>query len=74
MDKQGYKNQMTDLISENSELSGEVHRLQDENTKLRIALCNLRDKYLDIGGDVNQLELFDKDNPNQLKIYDDQSN
>ena len=42
MDKQGYKNQMTDLISENSELSGEVHRLQDENTKLRIALCNLK--------------------------------
>ena len=36
-----------------------IDRLEQENTKLRIALCNLRDEYLDMGGDVNQLELFD---------------
>ena len=35
-------------------------KLEKENTKLRIALCNLRDEYLDMGGDPNQLELFDK--------------
>ena len=46
----------------------EIHMLKEENTKLRIALCNLRDEYLDMGGDVNQLELFDKDNPSQLKL------
>ena len=45
--------------------------LKKENTKLRIALCNLRDEYLNIGGDINQLELFDKDNPSQLNIFDD---
>ena len=44
--------------------------LKKENTKLRIALCNLRDEYLNIGGDINQLELFDKDNPSQLKIFE----
>ena len=43
-------------------------RLDEENTKLRIALCNLRDEYLDMGGDPNQLELFDKDNPSQLNL------
>ena len=41
---------------------------RDENIKLRIALCNLRDEYLDMGGDVNQLELFDKNNPSQLSL------
>ena len=46
-------------------------RLKEENTKLRVALCNLRDEYLDLGGDVNQLELFDKDDPSQLKIFED---
>jgi|TARA_R100001443_G_scaffold34727_1_gene48453 hypothetical protein len=45
-----------------------IDRLDEENTKLRIALCNLRDEYLDLGGDVNQLELFDKDDPSQLKL------
>ena len=43
---------------------------RDENIKLRIALCNLRDEYLDLGGDPNQLELFDKDNPSQLNIFE----
>ena len=61
MDKNAYK-----------ELIGEYMRresvLKEENTKLRIALCNLRDEYLDMGGDPNQLELFDKDDPSQLKI------
>ena len=45
-----------------------VVNLEQENTKLRIALCNLRDEYLDMGGDVNQLELFDTDNPSQLNL------
>ena len=45
-----------------------IDRLEEENTKLQIALCNLRDEYLDLGGDPNQLELFDKDNPSQLNL------
>ena len=49
----------------------EVVKLQDENSKLRIALCNLRDEFLDLGGDPNQLELFDKDDVSQLNIFDD---
>ena len=63
MNKNDYKDQLGDLLAKNS-------RLQEENTKLRIALCNLRDEYLDIGGDPNQLELFDTDNPTQLKIFE----
>ena len=46
-------------------------KLEQENTKLRVALCNLRDEYLDLGGDVNQLELFDKNDPSQLNIFED---
>ena len=45
-----------------------IDRLEQENTKLRIALCNLRDEYLDMGGDPNQLELFDKDDVSQLNL------
>ena len=63
MDKQGYKEQMSKLISKNS-------KLKDENIKLRIALCNLRDEYLDLGGDPKQLELFDKDDPSQLNLFE----
>ena len=48
-----------------------IDRLEEENTKLRIALCNLRDEYLNIGGDVNQLELFDKNDVSQLRIFED---
>ena len=48
-----------------------VVNLEQENTKLRMALCNLRDEYLDLGGDVNQLELFDKNDPSQLKIFEE---
>ena len=62
MNKNDYKDQLGDLLAKNS-------RLQEENTKLRIALCNLRDNYLDIGGDPNQLELFDKDDPSQLNLF-----
>ena len=63
MNKNDYKEQIGDLLSENS-------KLEKENLKLRVALCNLRDEYLDIGGDPNQLELFDKDNPSQLNIFE----
>jgi hypothetical protein len=63
MNKEMYKQLVTDLTRKNS-------ILEEENIKLRIALCNLRDEYLDMGGDTNQLELFDKDNPSQLKIYE----
>jgi len=52
-------------------MSDYIKRLEQENTKLRIALCNLRDEYLDMGGDVNQLELFDKNDPSQLRIFED---
>tara|TARA_B100000902_G_C26404322_1_gene479316 strand:- start:198 stop:488 length:291 start_codon:yes stop_codon:yes gene_type:complete len=48
-----------------------VVRLQEENTKLRIALCNLRDEYLDLGGEPEQLELFDKNDVSQLKIFEE---
>tara|TARA_Y100000361_G_scaffold52958_1_gene46327 strand:+ start:38 stop:232 length:195 start_codon:yes stop_codon:yes gene_type:complete len=64
MNKQDYKEYYGDLITENT-------KLKDENTKLRIALCNLRDEYLDMGGDPKQLELFDKNDPSQLSIFDD---
>ena len=30
-----------------------IDRLHQENLKLTIALCNLRDEYLDMGGDPN---------------------
>ena len=63
MDKNQYKEMISDLMSKNS-------KLEKENTKLRIALCKLRDEYLDIGGDPNQLELFDKDDVSQLKIFE----
>ena len=57
--------------SQLEKLMNEVDRLKEENTKLRMALCNLRDEYLDMGGDVNQLELFDKNDPSQLRIFED---
>ena len=49
MNKEMYKQLVTDLMRKNS-------ILEEENIKLRIALCNLRDEYLDMGGDTNQLE------------------
>ena len=52
-------------------MSDYIKRLERENITLRIALCNLRDEYLDLGGDVNQLELFDKNDPSQLKIFEE---
>ena len=64
MNKNDYKEQWGDLLSKNS-------KLEKENLKLRVALCNLRDEYLDMGGNPNQLELFDKDNPSQLRIFED---
>ena len=48
-----------------------IDRLDEENTKLRIALCNLRDEFLDMGGDPKQLELFDSRDISQLKIFED---
>ena len=64
MDKQMYKQLVAEYMRRES-------KLKQENTKLRIALCNLRDEYLNIGGDPNQLELFDKDDVSQLNIFDD---
>ena len=64
MDKNQYKELVAEYMRRES-------RLQKENTKLRIALCNLRDNFLDIGGDPNQLELFDKNDVSQLKIFED---
>ena len=63
MDKQMYKTMITEYMRREA-------KLKEENLKLRIALCNLRDEYLDMGGDPNQLELFDKDNPSQLNIFE----
>ena len=63
MNKNDYKEQIGNLLSENS-------KLEKENLKLRVALCNLRDEYLDMGGDPNQLELFDKDDVSQLNIFE----
>ena len=63
MNKNDYKEQIGDLLSENS-------KLEKENLKLRVALCNLRDEYLNMGGDSNQLELFDKNDVSQLKIFE----
>tara|TARA_Y100001937_G_C6898244_1_gene232105 strand:+ start:283 stop:477 length:195 start_codon:yes stop_codon:yes gene_type:complete len=62
MDKQMYKELIAEYMTRES-------KLKEENTKLRIALCNLRDNYLDMGGDPNQLELFDKDDPSQLNLF-----
>ena len=53
------------------ELEDKIEVLENENTKLRIAHCNLRDEFLDLGGDPEQLELFDKNNPSQLDILNE---
>ena len=66
MDKQMYKTMIAEYMRREA-------KLKEENTKLRIALCNLRDEYLDMGGDVNQLELFDKDDPSQLNIFNEEA-
>ena len=62
----------TNKVYKNKHMShyakSKIKKLEKENTKLRIALCNLRDEYLDMGGDPNQLELFDKDDPSQLNL------
>ena len=56
-------------------MSDYIKRLEQENIKLRIALCNLRNEYIDIGGNPDQLELFDKIDasgcPSQLKIFEE---
>ena len=66
MDKNQYKEMIAEYMRRES-------KLKEENLKLRTALCNLRDNYLDMGGDVNQLELFDKDNPSQLNIFNEEA-
>ena len=63
MDKNQYKEMIAEYMRRNS-------KLEQENTKLRIALCNLRDEFLDMGGNPNQLELFDKDDVSQLNIFE----
>ena len=69
--KNNKNNKFRWVDSQLEKLMNEVDRLKEENTKLRMALCNLRDEYLDMGGDVNQLELFDKNDPSQLKIFEE---
>ena len=70
MDKAMYKQLIAEYMRRESELKTDNERLQMENSELRIALCNLRDEYLDMGGDPNQLELFDKDDVSQLNIFE----
>jgi len=64
MDKQMYKTMIAEYMKRES-------ILKEENLKLRTALCNLRDEFLDLGGDPNQLELFDENDITQLKIFND---
>ena len=63
MDKNQYKEMIAEYMKRESVL-------KQDNTKLRIALCNLRDEFLDMGGNPNQLELFDKDDVSQLNIFE----
>jgi hypothetical protein len=63
MDKNQYKELVAEYMRRNA-------KLEQENLKLRVALCNLRDEYLDMGGNPNQLELFDKDDVSQLNIFE----
>ena len=64
MDKNQYKEMLAEYMRRES-------KLKEENLKLRTALCNLRDNFLDLGGDPNQLELFDKDDVSQLNLFND---
>ena len=64
MDKTMYKQLVAEYMRRES-------KLKEENLKLRTALCNLRDNFLDLGGDPNQLELFDKDDVSQLNLFND---
>ena len=64
MDKEMYKQLVAEYMRRES-------KLKEENLKLRVALCNLRDEYLDLGGNPNQLELFDKDDVSQLNLFND---
>tara|TARA_Y100000816_G_scaffold260172_1_gene216239 strand:+ start:503 stop:697 length:195 start_codon:yes stop_codon:yes gene_type:complete len=64
MDKQMYKTMIAEYMRREAVL-------KEENLKLRTALCNLRDEFLDLGGDPNQLELFDENDITQLKIFND---
>ena len=66
MDKNQYKEMIAEYMRRESVL-------KEENTKLRMALCNLRDEYLNMGGDPNQLELFDKDDVSQLNIFNEEA-
>ena len=68
--KNNKSNKFRWVDSQWEKLMDKIDKLEQENTKLRIALCNLRDEYLDMGGDPNQLELFDKDDVSQLKIFE----
>ena len=66
--KNNKSNKFRWVDSQWEKLKDKIDKLEQENTKLRIALCNLRDEYLDMGGDPNQLELFDEDNVSQLNL------
>ena len=64
MDKNQYKEMIAEYMRRES-------KLKEENLKLRTALWNLRDNFLDLGGDPNQLELIDKDDVSQLNLFND---
>ena len=56
-----YKEEFGRLIIENTVLKNNVMKLERENLRLSVLFSSLRDEFLDMGGDPNQLELFDKD-------------
>ena len=49
-------------------MSNYIKQLEQRTSSYEWQLCNLRDEYLDLGGDPNQLELFDKDDSSQLNL------
>ena len=45
-----------------------IKQLEKENLKLTLALCSIRDEFINMGGDPNQLDLFDSI---QMRIFED---
>tara|TARA_Y100001973_G_C4962984_1_gene215875 strand:- start:80 stop:454 length:375 start_codon:yes stop_codon:yes gene_type:complete len=66
--KNNKSNKFRWVDSQWEKMLSKIDKLEQENLKLQVALCNLRDEYLNIGGDPSQLELFDKDDPRQISL------